>query len=171
MRQSPNVIHIQLLRHLIPALRNLRQKSPLLLHRIIQFGKAVSHFHPRDKNLKAFCQRRIVGLLFRQRRNICRKIVENRRLDELFFRKRFEQQSDPLSIAERTFSCGVRRARRFRPGVIPICNLGRTTRRSQLQAMGPILSLVRPILNDGLAHGQPFHLGEIQFVLAVFHHG
>ena len=75
----------------VATLRDLRQEPALLLGGIVEFREAVSDLHARDVDLESLGQRRIVGLLFRQRRNVGREIVKDRRLNEMVLGHGFEQ--------------------------------------------------------------------------------
>jgi len=81
VRQRANVIDVDLTRHLVSAALHLLAEASLLFLCIVQFGERVPKFHARDVNLEALHQRRIIVAAFRQRRNIRRKIVKQRRLN------------------------------------------------------------------------------------------
>src|SRR6267378_1335255 len=129
MAESTDVIHVELLRDIVAALRNLRKKAPLLLGRVVQLGEAVRHFHSRNVYFESFCQRWIFRLLFRKWRNIGRKIVKNRGLDKFVFGHGFEKESCPLAVLQRAFGCGVRRTGALGPQVIASCHFLSAARR------------------------------------------
>src|SRR5262249_16086024 len=56
MRQRADIINIELLRNVVAALRNLRQKAALLFRGIVQLREAVGDLHAGDVNLKSLRQ-------------------------------------------------------------------------------------------------------------------
>ena len=140
MGQRANIIHVELLRHFVAALRDLRQESSLLFRRIVQFRKAIGDFHPRHVNLEALRQGRIVWLLLRQRRNVGRIFVQNRWLNQLVFRNRFKQQARPFAIGQFSLCRRIFRMVRLRPHVIAFGRL----RCASGQPPVPLASAPRP---------------------------
>src|SRR5580692_2303588 len=167
--QRPNVVNIQLLWHLITALRNLCLESPLLLSGIVQLRKSVRDFHPRHVNLKSLRQRRIFRLLLRQRRNVRRKIVQNRRLHQLALRDRLKQQSRPLAILQLALCRRIFRVIRLGPHVVSFRRPRRPAFRSKFFQRRRRSRTFRPILHNRFPHRQPLHLPEIQLIFAIFH--
>ncbi len=96
--ESANVIHVELLGHLLAALRDLGKEAPLLLLGVIQFREAVGHFHSSHVNLEPLGQRRILRLLFGKRRNVRGEVIQNGWLNQLVFGDGLKQQAGPLAI-------------------------------------------------------------------------
>src|ERR1700691_4796382 len=80
MAESADVVRVDLFRRFLPTLLHLRAKTPLLIDRIIQLREAIGKLHARDEELKTLRERWVVFAALRKRRNIGRKIVDERRL-------------------------------------------------------------------------------------------
>src|SRR5256885_1710251 len=100
--QRPDVINVYLLGDFVAPLRDLRQKTLLLLGGIIQFRETISDFHACRIDFESLRQRWILRLLFRKRRNVGWKIVQDRRLYKFVLRYRLEQQTGPFPVTRRS---------------------------------------------------------------------
>src|SRR6266404_4042494 len=128
--ERADIVPVDLLRRFVSALRDLRLKAALLIYGIVQFRKAVRNLHSGNVDFKALGHAGIIRLLLGQRRNVRRKFVQNRRLDQLVFGHRLKQEASPFAVRKSPFRSGVGSARGLRPGVVAPCNRTRSSGRS-----------------------------------------
>ncbi len=83
--ERPDVILVHLVRLEVAsgAVRQLRLEPPPLLVRIVQLAEGVRHLETADVELEPLHGIRVVGLLFRQRRDLGRKVIDEGRLNQL----------------------------------------------------------------------------------------
>ena len=81
------------------ALGELRLEAAALLDRIVELAEGVGDFEAADVELEALDRVGIVGALLRQRRHFGRKVVDERRLDQVLFPERLEDRAGDLAGA------------------------------------------------------------------------
>jgi len=171
MAQGANVVDVELLRNFISSLGDLREEATFLFRWIVKFGEAIGDLHASNKNLEALGERRIVGLLLGERRNVGREVVENGGLDEFGFGHGFKEQASPFSVRELTLRSCVLGMVGFGPFIVTGGDLFRPAGRGKFLKCWRRRGAFRPILDKSLAHGETLHMTEVEFVVTVLHNG
>src|SRR4029077_7837106 len=137
-------------------------EAPTLVFGIVQFAEAVGNFHLSSKDFPALGPIRLVSLLLGQGRNSSGKLVNNGRLNQVLFSRSLEQGGDSLSrrLIWIVSDMSMRRIKALHQYFYP---LGRR----EFRDLGLCTGGLRPILNDGFAHGHPppVRPGPINLVL------
>src|SRR5258708_23095263 len=85
IRQRPDVVFIHGVRLFIAALffAQLLLDAPALFFRIVQFAEGVADLQAADEDLEALHPVRLAALVFRERRNRHRELIDKGRLDQI----------------------------------------------------------------------------------------
>ena len=165
--QRADVVHVHFLGDLLSSLGHLLTEAPLLLDGIVQLGESVAQLEPAGKEFKSLGERRIIGAALRQRRNGGRKVIQDRRLDQLFLRDGLKQQAGQLALGELAGAANGLQPCLARPEIVALHDSARTAGRRELGDCGGRASLSGPVAADGFAHGKSLPATEVYFVFAV----
>src|SRR4029077_9889953 len=96
--EGADIVKIDFAGHFFATAGNLLAKAAFLLLRVVQFGKGIAQLHPGNENLESFDEGRVVGPALRQGRNVCREIIKQGWLNQLWLGESFKKKAGYFTV-------------------------------------------------------------------------
>src|SRR5207244_12268413 len=144
-----------------PSAAHRLREAQLLSDGIVQLAESVAQVGPAGKEFKSLGERRIIGAALRQRRNGGRKVIQDRRLDQLFLRDSLKQQAGQLALGELAGAANGLQPCLARTEIVALHDSARTAGRRELGDCGGRAGLSGPVAADGFAHGKWLAASEV----------
>ena len=144
-------------------------EAAALVFGIVEFAETVGDFHLSGEDFEALGPVRLVGLLLGERRDRCGEFVNDGRLHEMFFGRRFEQGRNIFPRGRVRIVGSVRV-----PGIEAIDELLHALAACEVAHLRRGARLLRPEFDDGFAHGHALPVRPVELLddfFPVFHPG